>query len=86
MLIYSFFAPTINEWHNHVRIQRGGGGGGGGTGGPYPPEKSQKYRVSKQYWSGSPDKLQSYQATNQSWTIIGPPAKRHLNGVLLAGR
>ena len=25
----------------------------GGTGGPDPPEKSKKYRVSKQYWSGS---------------------------------
>ena len=28
----------------------GGGGGGGGTGGPDPTEKSQKYRVSFQYW------------------------------------
>ena len=26
----------------HAQIQRGGGG----TGGPHPPEKSQKYRVS----------------------------------------
>ena len=30
------------------------GGSRGGTGGPDPPEKSQKYRVSLQYWSGSP--------------------------------
>ena len=29
--------------------------GGGGTGGPDPPEKSQKYRVSYQYRSGSPE-------------------------------
>ena len=33
----------------HVQIQRGGGGGAEGPG---PPEKSQKYRVSQQYWSG----------------------------------
>ena len=31
----------------HVQIQRGGGAEG-----PGPPEKSQKYRVSQQYWSG----------------------------------
>ena len=58
----------------------------GGTGGPDPPEKSQKYRVSKQYWSGSPGKSQNYKASIQCRAIIGPPAKHHLNGVLLAGR
>ena len=52
----------------HGRIQRGG------TGGPDPPEKSQKNRVSKQYWSRSPEKSQSYQASIQCWAIIGPPA------------
>ena len=48
----------------------------GGTGGPDPPsaEKSQKIRVSKQYWSRSPEKSQSYQASIQCWVIIGPPA------------
>ena len=30
--------------------------GGGGAGGPDPPEKLQKYRVYKQYTSGSPEK------------------------------
>ena len=30
------------KFKNHAQIQRGGGG----TGGPDPPEKSQKYRVS----------------------------------------
>ena len=30
-----------------------------------PPEKSQKYRVSLQYWAGSPKKSQSYQASIQ---------------------
>ena len=70
---------------------RGGGGGGGGgvAGGPESPEKSQKYRVSSiswKYWSGSPKKLQNYQASIQCSAIIGTPAKRHLNGVSLAGR
>ena len=34
----------------HGRIQRGG------TGGQDPPEKSKQFRVSKQYWSRSPEK------------------------------
>ena len=64
-----------------------GSRGGGGAGDPDPPhEKSQIYRVSKQHWSGFPEKLQTYQASNQSWAIIGPPAKRHFNGVSLAGQ
>ena len=50
-----------------------------GTGGPDPHlKKLQKYSVSKQYWSESPEKSQSYQASIQYWVIIGPPAKRHL--------
>ena len=63
----------------------GGGGGGGGTGGLDPPEKSQKYRVSLQYWSRSPEKSQSYQASIQRWASICLPMKRHFNGVSLAG-
>ena len=34
----------------------------------------------------SPEKSQRYQASIQRWPIIGPLAKRHLNGVSLAGR
>ena len=47
----------------------------GGTGGPDPTEKSQKYnyRVSWQYWSGSPETSLSYQTSIQFWAIIGPP-------------
>ena len=56
-------------------------GGGGGQGVPTHPVKSQKYRVSQEYWSGSPEKPQSYQASIQFWAIIGTPAKHHLNGV-----
>ena len=48
--------------------------GGRGSGPPPPPEKSQKIRVSKQYWSRSPEKSQSYKASIQCWAIIGPPA------------
>ena len=36
-----------------------------------------------------PDPLknqQSYQASIKRWAIIGPPTKRHLNGVSLTGR
>ena len=46
----------------YMRGSRGGGGGGSGSG---RPEKSQKYKVSLQYWSGLPAKSQSYQANNQ---------------------
>ena len=51
-----------------------------------PPEKSQKYRVSWQYWSVSSEKSQSYQASIQCWANISTPAKQHLNGVSLVGR
>ena len=34
----------------------------------------------------SPEQLQNYQASIQFWAIIDTPAKRHLNGVSLAGR
>ena len=64
-----------------------GSSGGGGTGGPDgPPLKSQKYRVSLQYWYGSPEKSQSKLARIQCSFIIGSPAKRHLNGISLEGR
>ena len=67
----------------HARVQRVGG-----TAGPDTPSilKNHKNRASKQYWSGCPEKLKSYQARIQCWGIIGTPAKRHLNGVSLAGR
>ena len=61
-------------------------GGGGRGSGPPPTGISQKYRVSKQYWSGSPSKSQSYQASIQCRAIISTPVKRNLNGVSLAGR
>ena len=58
----------------HGPIQRGGQGPGPPPPPPPPPEKSPKNRVSKQYWSRSPEKSQSYQASIQCWANIGPPA------------
>ena len=66
-----------------------GGGGGAGVPDPPPPEKSQKHRASQQHCRVWPDPLkisQSHQASIQCWANIGTPAKRHLNGVSLAGR
>ena len=60
-------------------------GSGGGQGARIPPRKSQKYR----FFSNTgpvPFKSLSYQASFQFWAIIGTAAKRHLNGVSLAGR
>ena len=76
-----FLTSTSCTYYNssYARIERGG------QGVQTPPEKSQKYRVSSQYWSGSPEKSQSYQANIHCWAIIAPQAKRHFNGVLLAG-
>ena len=64
---------------NHVRIQRGG------TGGPDPLDN---YKNIGFLSNTGPDPLksQSYQVSIQCWAIIGPPAKRHLNGVSLAGQ
>ena len=66
------------------------GGGGGGAGGPDLLKNYKKYRVSKQFWSGSPEKAQSYQASISCWAIIGTPAKmpfkwRFAGGQMMAG-
>ena len=45
---------TVTQAVN-MRGSRGGGGGGGGP--DPPPLKSQKYGVSWQYWSGSPNMI-----------------------------
>ena len=61
----------------------------GGTGGPDPPPSLKNYKnkavlaiLVRIPWKSA----QSYQASIQCWTIISTPAKRHLNGVSLAGR
>ena len=63
----------------HVRIQRE-------TGGPDPPFKNHKNIGFLSNTGPDPLKSQSYKASIQCWAIIGPPAKRNLNGVTLAGR
>ena len=52
---------------------------------PPPPAKSQTHRIPKHYWSGSPEKSQSYQASIQCLAIIGPPVKHHFNDISLVG-
>ena len=54
--------------------------------GPPSPEKSQKYLVSEQYWSGSPVKSQNYLAshnqpaseTQSKWRFAGGPMMARL--------
>ena len=58
-------------------------GGGGGGRGSRPPEKSQNIGFLSKTGLNP---LENHKATIQCWAIIGPPAKRHLNGVSLAGR
>ena len=60
-------------------------GSRGRTGGPDPPEKSQKYTVYLQYWSGCPENSESYQVSIQCLAIFDMRAKHHLYGVSLAG-
>ena len=53
-----------HKWAIHRHSMPGSRGGTEDLGPPPPPhpEKSQSYRASYQYWSGSPENLQSYQA------------------------
>ena len=62
-----------------MRIKRGDGGSG-------PPWKVTKNIGFLSNMVPDPLKTQSYQSSIQCRAIIGPPAKRHLNGVSLAGR
>ena len=63
----------ITSLFNCVFMGGSRGGGGELTGGPDPPppEKSQKYRVSQQYWSRSTEKSQ---ATKPATFNVGPPS------------
>ena len=66
-------------------MRMGGSRGGGRGSGPPLPEKSQHYKVSQQYWSGSPGKSQGYQASIQCWAMNGTSGKRHFKGVCCGG-
>ena len=74
-------APLADQ---HVRIQSGHRESGHPP--PFTLKNHKNIGFLKQYWSGSPEKSQSYQASIQCWAIICTPAKRHLNVVSLAGR
>ena len=85
-------ARCLHNLYSFMCGSRGGEGGGGGAGGPEPPPgKLQKYMVSLKLFLHvailvrTPLKSQSYQSSIQCWAIIGPPVKRHLNGISLAG-
>ena len=64
----------------HARIQRMG------TGVRTPSLKYHKNIGFLSKTGPDPEKSQSYQASIQYWANIGPPAKRHSNGVSLAGQ
>ena len=52
------------------------GSRGGDRGPDPPPEKSQKYRISEQYWSGSPDN-----DTATKPFKVGPSSARKRNAI-----
>ena len=54
---------------------RGSRGGLGGSD-PPPPERSQKYRISKQEWTGSPEILKILKATTPAFNVV-PSSARH---------
>ena len=56
-------------------------GGRGGGRGPDPLLKNYKNIRFLSNTGPYPLKTQSYQSDIQCWAIIGPPAKRHLNGI-----
>ena len=66
----------------HARIQRVGG-----VGGPDPPPlKIHKFIEFPSHNGPVPLKITKLPILHSMRAIIGPPAKRHFNGVLLAGR
>ena len=81
---------TISPWLivqvTHARIQREGGEAGG----PVPPPPQKKNEKNRGFISNTGlDPLKIHKATksdSECLAIIDTPAKRHLNGVALAGR
>ena len=62
-------------------------GWGSGSWVPSPSKKSHSYMVSKQYWSGSPEKSQSYEDYDAILVHHRPDSKTpFLNGVSMADR
>ena len=60
--VLSVFKKTFSYFNQKTKCVIIMGGSGVGEQ-EVPPEKSQKFRVSSQYWSGSPEKSQSNQSS-----------------------
>ena len=75
-------SPSFCLYYMHIGIMGGSKGEYRGSEPPPPP-----WKITKNIgFHRSPEKAQGYQARIQCWAIIGTPAKRHLNGVSLAGQ
>ena len=61
-------------------------GSRGRTGGQDLPPPLKNHKNKGFFSNTGPDPLKNHKASIQCWAIIGSPAKRHLNGVSLAGR
>ena len=64
----------------HVRFQRGGG-----RGSVTPPSLKNHKNIGFPS-NTDPLKITKLPSQHSMWATIGPPAKRHFNGVFLAGR
>ena len=75
-----FVFETIN-YYNVAHVMHGS------IGGPDPPPLKNHKNIGFLSNTGpDPLKKNSFQVSIQCWAIIGTPAKRHFNGVSLAGR
>ena len=62
-------ASIVRIWHTEGIVSMCGSRGETRGPAPTPPWKPQKYRVSLQYWSGSPEKSRSYKATKPAFNV-----------------
>ena len=72
---FQYISISVYIVRSHARIQRGDRGSGPPP--PPPPEKSQKYRISLQYWTGSPGILK----TTKPAFNVGPSSARQRNAI-----
>ena len=72
---FQYISISVDIVRSHAQIQRGDRGSGPP---PPTPEKSQKYRISWQYWTGSPEILK----TTKPAFNVGPSLARLRNAIL----
>ena len=70
-------------YNKFVNAVMGGSRGGNRGSRLHPPENHKNIGFLS---NTGADPLKNYQSSIQCWAIVGTPAKRHLNGVSLAGR